>query len=237
MTPGRDALEDRLGEPPALLDLGVLPLQVDGRLLEPAAAGGQLVGHAVEGVDQRPELVGRLALDAVLEVAGADLARRRRQQLDRPRDALGEVEPHPGRAHQDHERDHQEERQVDARQRALQDAQLGVRLVGLRHAPRARRQIAGQLDARHDDADRRAVGLADDGRRADQFAAALERLPHPRVGLAGRRSGCEPIRRPPGSRPGGIDGDATSTTGTTCGSAPSGAEPRGRPRPGPPAAA
>ena len=76
---------------------------------------------------------------------GADLARRRRQHLHRPRDALGQVQAHPRRADQDEQRDHDEERQVDAGQRLLQHPQLGVVLVGLRHAPGPLGHLAGEV--------------------------------------------------------------------------------------------
>ena len=47
---------------------------------------------------------------------------------------LARYEAHPGRADEDHQRHHQEERQVDAGQRPLEHAQLVVALEGLRHA-------------------------------------------------------------------------------------------------------
>ena len=55
------------------------------------------------------------------------------------------------------QRHHQEERQVDAGQRPLEHAQLVVVLERLRHAARARRQIAGQIVGGDHDAGRPAV--------------------------------------------------------------------------------
>ena len=75
----------------------VLALELDRRSLEPPAARGQLAGHAVERLDERPELVLRLRLDAVIEVTGADLLRGGRQHLHRTRDALRQIQPHPRR--------------------------------------------------------------------------------------------------------------------------------------------
>ena len=117
---GRDAIEHRLDVAAAALDVAVLAFELDRRALEPPAAGRQLAGHAVERLDQRAELVAGFRLHAMIEVAGADLVGRRGQHLHRPRDALGEVQPHPGRADENHQRQHQEERQVDAGERLLQ---------------------------------------------------------------------------------------------------------------------
>ena len=89
---GRDALEHRLDVAAALVELGVLALHLDARPLEPPLAGRQLARHRVERLDQRAELVARLRLDAVIEVAGADLARAGREHADRPRDPLREIE-------------------------------------------------------------------------------------------------------------------------------------------------
>ena len=99
-------------------------------------------GHAVERFDQRPELVvaDRLAIDAVVEVPGLDFPGGGRQALHGLGDALGEVQAHPGRAHENHERHHQEERQVDAGQRRAQHAKLAVVLVRVRDAAGARRR-------------------------------------------------------------------------------------------------
>ena len=99
---GRDALEDRLDVAPAAFDLDVLALELDRRALDLAAARRQLAGHRVERFDERAELVVALRLDALIEAAGADLARGRRQHLHRARDPLGEVEAHPGGADQNH---------------------------------------------------------------------------------------------------------------------------------------
>ena len=118
---GGNAIEDRFDVPPAPLDVLVLSFELDGRPLEPPAAGGQLARHAVERVDQRAELV------AAFRARRDDRGGRRRSpgaavasDLDRPRDALGEVEPHPGRADQNHQRQHQEEREIDAGERLLE---------------------------------------------------------------------------------------------------------------------
>jgi hypothetical protein len=115
-TPGRDALEHRLDIPPPLVELGVLALHSSAFV--PGGAGSSPAPRPrVERLDQRSELVARLRLDAVIEVAGSDLLGRRREHADRPRDALGEVEAQPRRADENHQRHHQEQRQVDALER------------------------------------------------------------------------------------------------------------------------
>ena len=98
----------------------MLAFELDRRALEPPAARRQLAGHAVEGLDQRAELVAGFGLDAVIEVAGADLVGGSGQHLHRPRDALREIQTHPGRADENHQRQHQEEREIDPGQRLLQ---------------------------------------------------------------------------------------------------------------------
>ncbi len=80
---GGDALEDGLDVAPPAFGFLRLALEVDGRALQLATAPGQFLGHAVERLDQRAELVFGLALDAVIQVAGADLARGRGQHLHR----------------------------------------------------------------------------------------------------------------------------------------------------------
>ena len=61
---------------------------------------------------------------------------------DRTRNPLREVEPQPRRADENQQRHHQEQREVDAFERTLQDAKLAVVLVGLGDAPGMPRQIA-----------------------------------------------------------------------------------------------
>ena len=51
------------------------------RAIEPLLARGQLARHRVERLDQRAELVARLRLDAMIEMAGADLARAGREHV------------------------------------------------------------------------------------------------------------------------------------------------------------
>jgi hypothetical protein len=105
--------------------------------------------------------------------AGADFARRRRQHLHRPRDAFGEIQAHPGRTHQDEQRDHDEERQVDAGQRLLQHAELRVVFVVLGHAAGAIGHLAGEHVACEHDAHHPPVRGADRLRDAQQFAAGV----------------------------------------------------------------
>ena len=50
----------------------------------------------------------------MIEVTGPDLAGARGEPLDRTGDALGQIQAGPRRADENHERHHDEERQVDA---------------------------------------------------------------------------------------------------------------------------
>ena len=88
---GRDTLQHRFDVLAALVELLVLALEVEPRMFELALARRELPGHGVERLDERAELVARLRLDPVIEVAGADLAGTRRQPLDRTRNAFGQI--------------------------------------------------------------------------------------------------------------------------------------------------
>ncbi len=57
-----------------------------------------------------------------IELAGAHRAHPLREHLHRLRDAFGDKQSEPGRAHENQQRDGQEERQVEALERALQHA-------------------------------------------------------------------------------------------------------------------
>ena len=114
--------------------------------------------------------------------------------LDRPRNPLGEIQPEPGRADENQQRHHQEQREVDALERPLQHAELAVVLIRFGDAPGVPRQIAGQEVAGNDDADWRSVGVARDGAGAYQLAAGIERFVRLRIGAAGRHPGCQQIR-------------------------------------------
>ena len=128
---GGDALEDGLEVAPPRVGLEALALEIEARSIEALLARRELARHRVERLDERAELVVRVGLDAVIEMAGADLAGAGGEPLHRPRDALGEEQPHPGRADQDQQRQAEEEREVDALERLPQRVELGVVLIGL----------------------------------------------------------------------------------------------------------
>ena len=135
-------LEDRFDVAPPPLDLDVFSLEIDGRALEAPAALPHFARHAVERFDERSELVvaHRFAIDAIVEMSGLDFPRRRREALHRLGDPLGEIQAHPRGADENHQRHHQEEREVDAGERAPQHAQLAVVLVRVLNAARPRRR-------------------------------------------------------------------------------------------------
>ena len=173
---GRDAFEDRFDVSPATLDLDVLAFELDRRPLHFATAARELSRHRIERFDERTELVVALRLDALVETARADLARRRGEHLHRSGDPLGHVEAHPRCAHQNHQRHAEEERQIDPGERSLQHAQLVVLLERLAHAARPDRELARQIVGRDDDAGRPAVLAADDGGGMQQIAGGAKRL-------------------------------------------------------------
>ncbi len=167
----------------------MLALEIDGRAFQPSAALPHFGGHAVERFDERPELVvaDRLAIDAIVEMPGLDLASGGRQPLHGLGDPLRQVQAHPRRAHENHERHHQEERQVDARERLPQHAQIAVVLVGILNPPRPAGKIPDKEVARDDDGHRlsRARPAHDRG-GADELATARQLLRGRRLDFSNR---------------------------------------------------
>ncbi len=131
----------------------------------------------------------------MIEVAGANLARPGRQALHRPRNALGEIEAGPGRADEDHERHHDEERQVDTLNRPSQRPQLTPVLIRLDDLASVRRRLARQVIARENHSDYAACRIANSGAAANEVAAAFERLRREGFGPAAGNDGREAIGR------------------------------------------
>jgi hypothetical protein len=190
-----DALEHRLDVAAAFVELQVLPLEVEPGMLDLLLAGRQPAGHRVERLDERPELVAGFRLDPVIEVACADFARARRQPLHRPRDPLGEIQPHPCGAHQDHQSHGQEQRQIDALERPLHHGDFVVFLVGLRDASGVRRELTGEMVAGDHHSGDRAFAVAHKGAGAHELAAPFERLERLGVGGAGNQAGSQDVCR------------------------------------------
>ena len=150
-------------------ELGPLPLEVRG--------------HAVEGLDQPPQLVGRGRGDSGVEVAARDAPRRPRQTIDRIGDALGHRVADAGAAEDEQQRgeQHPSIQRVDLLldlplprgQRHGEDAQLpdGQRRRG--------DQILECADALSRDERRfvaQAKGAVDLGRRARRQQAGREQI-------------------------------------------------------------
>ena len=214
----RNPLKDRLDVTPASFDLDVLALQVGGRAFESPPALADLAGHTVECLDQRSELVvtHRAAIDAIVEVPGLDFSGRGCQALHGLCDALREIQPHPRGAHENHERHHQEERQIDAGKRAAKHAKLAVVLVRVGDAASARGQLPGEEVARHDDGDRLARAGAPHHRgRANQFTAGRQQAPASAARSVRRRHGSAIRSAMARAYPCGMSGAATSRYGTT----------------------
>ena len=119
-----------------LLDFEVLSLELQTRPFELLLAGRELPGHRVEGFDQRTELVAGFGFDAVIEAPRPDFPGARRQHLDRSGDAFREIQPHPGGAHQDHERHHQKDREIHTLESRTHDEQLSIIFESISNAPR-----------------------------------------------------------------------------------------------------
>ena len=57
----------------------------------------EISGHLIEGLDEHPNLIGRLHGDSKIEISGGNSVRRLCQLLNGNRDVLGQVEAEPGR--------------------------------------------------------------------------------------------------------------------------------------------
>ena len=167
-------------------------LEVDRAPFHAPAAGRKLARHRVERFHERSKLVVALRFDPLIEAAGTDLPGRGGQHLNGPRNPLRHVEAHPGRADENHQRDHQEERQIHAGERPLQDAQLRVVLERLGHTPRPRRHFPGEVIGGDDDTLGFTVGRADDGRGVQEVSRAAERFDR-RVRRPAERLSGQPI--------------------------------------------
>src|SRR5439155_2011003 len=123
---GGDGLQHGLDVAAAVLQLRVLVLQVYVRLFQTVLGLQEVVGHPVERLHEGADLVVAARLDLVGQVAGRDLARALGELLDGAGDAAGQVEREPGER-EDHDEGHQQEEQdVDALDRVLQQLELLV---------------------------------------------------------------------------------------------------------------
>src|SRR3989441_11138195 len=123
---GGDGLEDGLDVDAPILELRVLVRQVEVRLFELPLRFRQVVRHTVEGLDEDADLVVSPRLHLVGEVAGGNLARALGELLDGARDPAREVEAEPREREHDDQRHEQEEQDVDALDRHLQQLELLV---------------------------------------------------------------------------------------------------------------
>ncbi len=198
----------------------MLALELNRGTLDLAAARGQLRGHGVERFGERAKLVLALRLDALIEAPGADLARRRRQDLNRTRDPFGEIGTHPRRAEQGQQRHHQEDRQVETRHRLLQDAQLVVALECLCEATRSGGQITSQVVRGHNDSQPTAVDGLDDGGRVQEIACRSKLFDRSRIGDPSAKRAFGNTVGGRSVYPGGRSGAAMPNTGSRSGSVP-----------------
>ena len=170
---GADGLEHGLHQPPPLLQLLVLAHEAGARELDLLLAAREALRHAVEGGDQRAELVAaRREVDARAALAGGDPLGPLADEAQRRRDAPREVEREPDRAEQDQQRREQVQRAVEREDRlavGLRVAELGVALL---HLARGRSQLGRQERRDHDAARGLAVRPAHRHRDAREAARA-----------------------------------------------------------------
>ena len=182
-TPGADRLQHRLHQPPPLLQLLVLPGQAGAAVLDLLLAAGQPLRHAVEGGDERRELVvagGEVHAHAAL--AGGDALRAFRHQAQRRRDAAGEIQGEPDRAEEDEQGREEVEREIDRLDRLLEGSPpsvLRVALLDLAGLGRDAAREEGGDDARRP-ARRRRGSRTGTATRTSSPAAERGRWPRPR---------------------------------------------------------
>ena len=87
---GRNAFENSLNMPSALLESNVGSAKLAAGAFDLAAAGLQLLGHAVERTHQVADFIGCTHIDAIVKTAARNLLRRFGERHHRPRDQLGE---------------------------------------------------------------------------------------------------------------------------------------------------
>ncbi len=205
-----DALEDRLDVLAALVELQVLPLEIQARVFELPLARRQLAGHRVERLDELPELVARLGLDAVVEMPGANLPCAGSQQLHGPRNPLREIQARPDRADQNHQRHDDEQVQVDAANRPPQRVELAAILIGLDDPSRVPRGLSRQMIAGQHHADDAAARVAHRRAGANELTAAVQRFRRVPLGRPHRDERGLAIRgrlHAASRRPGHFDGE------------------------------
>src|SRR4029453_11227547 len=144
---GGDRLQHGLRVPSAILELGGLVLEIDVSLLQLALGLAEVVGHPVERLHERADLVIAARLDLGGQVAGRHLARALGQLLDGAGDAAGQVQTEP-RERENDDQGHQEEQQdVDALDRVLQELELLVLEERLRDAAHLLLEALGHVAA------------------------------------------------------------------------------------------
>ena len=171
---GRDGLEHGLGVAAAILELRVLVGEIEVGFFEPLLRLAEVVGHAVERLDQDADLVVGPRLHLVGEVARGDLTRRLGELGDRAGDPAREVETEPREREDDDQRHQQEQEDVDALDRRLQELELLVLLKRLRDAAHARLEPVRHVHGDDDRADDLLLGPGARGpdrhRRLDDVA-------------------------------------------------------------------
>src|SRR6185503_19755221 len=191
-----DALENGLDVTPASLDLHILALEVVAGPLQFAAVRLELRGHHVEGLDKGAELVAGLGLQANIKMPGANGASALSQQLNGPRDALGEIQAQPRCGDQNEQRDGQEDREVARKDGVLADKQPFVAFVRGYGPSRLALDFSVEVFGNNERTDDLAVSVRNGRGGTEQHTTAIEKV----LGrLVRSRVDC-PQRQPVGGR-------------------------------------
>ena len=147
--------------------------ELDGGALDLDAAGLQVFGHAVEGLDEVAELFGGGLFDAVGVVAGGDLFHGVGEGFHGAGDLLGEIEREPGAGEEREAGEHQQQKGIEEADLAALAVEGPVGVGGGLHGGHGRGHALrhGKTDDDHaalsDGADAESVfALVDDDLRA-----------------------------------------------------------------------
>ena len=111
----------------------------------------QVLGHSVEGIDQRPDLIRGIGYDPDVQITLRDRLGGIRQHLNRHRNPAGHIEPEPCGAEQDQDRDHSHEQVGSRLNRIFHGLDLPILGVLLGDPLHLGEQRLGHIRVHHDD--------------------------------------------------------------------------------------
>src|SRR5207302_4348122 len=143
---GGGAFENRFHLAPALIEFRIRRAQVAGGRFQLAAAGFELLRHAVEGAHQVADLIRGADVDAVVEASAGNFLGCLRQRSKRTRDQLGEEKRQPRGYEQDDHREQEQQTDVSLAHAAALTAPLEISLLAGFNLPDSLRELRWKRD-------------------------------------------------------------------------------------------